>query len=43
MITDTIDRINTCDKLPKHPFMKAYWGHYKLGNWKKRLIKKILG
>lgn len=41
MITDTIDRMNESKIKSKHPYIKAYWGYYKLWNFKKRFLKKI--
>lgn len=38
MITDTISRMMQVNKYPKHPYMRAYWGYYRIGNFKKRLI-----
>ena len=42
MITNTINRVLERKKYPNHPYIKAFWGYYKKGNWKKRLIYKIL-
>jgi hypothetical protein len=38
MITDTINRMMEAKRHPQHPYVKAYWGYYKLGNKKKRII-----
>ena len=43
MITDTINKLSNNNLKSKHPYYKAYWGKYKLWNFRKRLIKKILG
>jgi hypothetical protein len=41
MITDTINKLNNCKKLPKHPYMCIYKGKHELLKTLKRILRKF--